>query len=447
MTPVKSTSIKENCSPVSSNCVIWQGPNLPCINLCTGDSVTDVVYKIAEDFCAFKANFDFTDVDLQCILTVCASVPEPQKTLNNILNLIVNKICCMNDIVVALGNAQTPDEIQVRLAQCFNVTNAQGVPLSQLPVSEYVYQMGLKVCEMYEKVYINHENRITFLEGQVNTLVGTPAPTIPQVTPNCILVPGVATDIDAVVDELESQFCTFVDAIGPVTEINKVLAKQCTSLSNLPIQNSLTTGLPINGWVPVPQYLAHSLQNLWLTVCDIRSAVKFIQDNCCKVSCADIIVDFDYKWYTDPVSNAVSLILYFFPKTNVPAGFYDCGDLGATNNGGPGNVFTFTDAAGHTWSPPGIHFRYKEPQMVQGAIMTDQDIIVNGYYIDMTTVNALDINTNLTISSNVCFTDGTNTCIKCVNMDIAAYVDSNATTCCTLTATETVTIVYKTCLQ
>ena len=30
------------CSPISSNCVVWQGPDIPCIQLCTGDTVSDV---------------------------------------------------------------------------------------------------------------------------------------------------------------------------------------------------------------------------------------------------------------------------------------------------------------------------------------------------------------------------------------------------------------------
>ena len=31
------------CSPISSNCVIWQGPDISCINICKGDTVSDVV--------------------------------------------------------------------------------------------------------------------------------------------------------------------------------------------------------------------------------------------------------------------------------------------------------------------------------------------------------------------------------------------------------------------
>ena len=49
---MKPTNIyKHGCDPISSNCVIWQGPDIECINLCKWDSVSDVVYKLAQELC------------------------------------------------------------------------------------------------------------------------------------------------------------------------------------------------------------------------------------------------------------------------------------------------------------------------------------------------------------------------------------------------------------
>jgi hypothetical protein len=41
------------CSPISSNCVIWQGPDIECINICNDDSVSDVVSELATELCNF----------------------------------------------------------------------------------------------------------------------------------------------------------------------------------------------------------------------------------------------------------------------------------------------------------------------------------------------------------------------------------------------------------
>ena len=41
MIPTNSNNLT-NCDPISSNCVIWQGPDLPCVEICTGDTISDV---------------------------------------------------------------------------------------------------------------------------------------------------------------------------------------------------------------------------------------------------------------------------------------------------------------------------------------------------------------------------------------------------------------------
>jgi len=60
MLPIKSNITSSGCIPTSSDCIIWQGPNIACINLCTGDSITDVTYKLAEKLCAVQSAYDLT---------------------------------------------------------------------------------------------------------------------------------------------------------------------------------------------------------------------------------------------------------------------------------------------------------------------------------------------------------------------------------------------------
>ena len=40
------------CNPISSNCVIWQGPDIDCgsnFKICNGDTVSDVVANLAAE--------------------------------------------------------------------------------------------------------------------------------------------------------------------------------------------------------------------------------------------------------------------------------------------------------------------------------------------------------------------------------------------------------------
>ena len=94
MIPYRSSSEKENCSPQSSNCVIWQGPDLSCINLCKGDSISDVTYKLAVELCKIKDATDLTDLDLSCVLDLCDNTPQPALTTAAVLQVIIDGLCC-----------------------------------------------------------------------------------------------------------------------------------------------------------------------------------------------------------------------------------------------------------------------------------------------------------------------------------------------------------------
>ena len=62
---------KAGCTNMSSNCVIWEGPDIPCINLCKGDSITDVIYKLATELCKLLDIVDLSTYDLKCFNHLC----------------------------------------------------------------------------------------------------------------------------------------------------------------------------------------------------------------------------------------------------------------------------------------------------------------------------------------------------------------------------------------
>ena len=50
--PVNSSSKKNTCADIiSSNCMTWGGPAIPCIDICKGASVTDVIYALSQLVC------------------------------------------------------------------------------------------------------------------------------------------------------------------------------------------------------------------------------------------------------------------------------------------------------------------------------------------------------------------------------------------------------------
>lgn len=430
MTPIKSSTNKESCSPISSNCVIWQGPDISCINLCTGDSISDVVYKLASEVCTLKDSIGLSDIDLTCLLQVCTTTPEPVKTLTNILELLVSKVCCLSDIVKNLPSPGTTyTEPILNLPSCLQYSNGMGGTVTQLIHHDYTLRIASFLCSFYTTInstvnghtaeLADHETRITDLENATAAQISS-----------CLL--GSLQTVEDVVIELESQFCDYKIVLGDTSDITSAISKQCTGLTGSTV--ALSTGTPMSvaypAWKNTIQNLADSFTNLWLTVCDIRAAVKIIQDNCCQVDCNSIIIDFSYKWIDKD-----TLRLFFFPKTTVPLGFWDC-------NQTLGTAFTVTDGLGND-APIYITFRKEDPTDLTG-LLDDVSVVPFQSFdiIDISTTTPLDVTTGLTITGDVCFTNGTTNCIKCVNKTIGAYLDD----CCTITATAPVTIVYKTCV-
>ena len=93
-----NTNNTSPCTPVSSNCVIWQGPDISCINLCNGDTVSDVVGKLATELCALidatcQCNPDLTGLDISCITT---TTPEG---LVATLQEIIDYVCAQDPTI------------------------------------------------------------------------------------------------------------------------------------------------------------------------------------------------------------------------------------------------------------------------------------------------------------------------------------------------------------
>lgn len=97
---MKPKNGRENIgSAVSSDFIIWQGPDIPCINLCHGDSITKVVHKLATKLCSLLDSLDVSNFDLSCLnLTGCA--PE---TFEQLVQTLIDAICAANANVAEDG--------------------------------------------------------------------------------------------------------------------------------------------------------------------------------------------------------------------------------------------------------------------------------------------------------------------------------------------------------
>lgn len=426
MIPIRSNLNKDNCTPISSNCVIWQGPDLPCINLCSGDSVSDVIYNLAVELCALKDQLNLKDIDIKCLLDSCALCPDPEMVLSVVLQMIIDKVCDLQTLIDALTGGPA-SEVLIRIASCFikDNTDSNGNITTNIPISLYVQQIAQKLCALVLTVegigddITNLYGLSSDLQDQINIINAQGELTV---IPTCTGAP-VATPIDTAVTQLEEQFCGIKTALVTLnaSELLVPISKECKPEAPATIVESLSTpGAAL--WSGTSSNIAQTLEKMWLAICDLRGAVSLIQDTCCQVSCKDLIVDFDI--ILTVINGKYYWKLFFGNKTDIPTTFTDCDPTGTTLN--------FTDAYGHMWSP-----KIK----IREDILNDPDAMLNGYLLENT--GSIDVTTTVTIDADVCITNGSLTCVKCITK-LVPYV---APVCefCTITASGPVTIVYQIC--
>jgi len=281
MNPVRSNSNPDpnaNCTPLSSNCVVWQGPDISCLSLCSGDTITDVVYQLALKVCELNDNlFDVAGIDVNCLLGVGDTTPETQEAL---IQLIVNKLCeALTDDPVTPG----PDMLY-DLPACLQYIDGDGNTITQVTQEEYIDLIANAVCDLYT-ITDDHQTqldsldqRVTILENQTPT---TGSPVI-NITTQCASgpSPGLVLPIQMAFANFESTFCDLSAVLGSIAQINAVTdyagCATIESVDSLMTPGTIMADLP--GWVSNPSTLAETLSNMWITICDMRAKII----DCCQ---------------------------------------------------------------------------------------------------------------------------------------------------------------------
>lgn len=386
MIPVSSSNYQQGCNPISSNCVIWQGPDLPLIGLCKGDTISDVIAKLADELTEIQTSTSIAGVDLSCLQL--STAPE---SIEDLFQVIVNELCSLDgrcDTLESGTGGGATAEITATLPLCLQYTNVENDLVTQLPIDQYAELVAAKVCDILADITTinttlsDHETRITTLEGNTSSDYTTP-----QITPNCVL-PSVPTDIDVVLDELEDQFCTLDSTLGGSTSLLAASTYQCDLLSSDNQLSGSGTMSSIEGWNTQVNNVAQSLQNMWLTLCDMRAAIKDIQTNCCTIDCNDII-------FTAFGTYASDTITLNFGGTVIPADFTECNSAG--------NTVTITDAAANT---------YTTTVSVTNALAGNdtETIDISG--------SALSGLSNYTVTITLCTNNGSITCEKTLSFEV-----------------------------
>jgi hypothetical protein len=347
------------------------------------------VYKAAVVLCQVKDDLDLSDLDLQNIFEVCSACPEPEKTLQNILQLLINKVKTLEELIDDLDGASSGDEVIIRIASCFRRDDGSGDVVTELKHSDYTKAIGLQVCSV-----------LTDLAG-IGTRLDSVEEDVDDLKDRVQVLEAGDDGLDALtdrVDDLETTVGGLVTVLGNNTDLAEITSEECPTSGPGNSVASLAAGDGSALWTGDSDNVAESVRRLWVAMCDLRSAVKIIQDNCCEINCDDVVVDFDMRLADD----RLSATLFFAFKSHIPNGFTDYNSAG--------NKLTVTDANGATYNT-----FIKVSEEVENP---------DGILVDFSS-SALDPKSDYTFSMDAAMKSESLTCVKCISKEVT-YKDTCA---------------------
>lgn len=337
------------CSNISSNCVVWQGPDISCIDLCNGDTVSEVIAKLATELCtlvdAVAGEPSLEGLDLLCTLPSGTSAPT---TVADTFQVIVDYICALSG-----GGSYTLPTLT--LPTCLQYTDSgTGLLVTTAELDDYAVLTANKVCDILSTIAIiqttltDHESRLIILENCV--LPCSTATGEPDVISSCILAGSGLIPASTLLLALETAYCNLEDAVGAPALIATTINAQCV-LGSDSLLGSVGTYGGLTDWVSSPATLAESVNNLWLVVCDMHAAITSIQLNCCPGACDS--ASFVFTGEIIETSKIPTAIELSFVSSSVPTGFNDCGgitQIAISDKATPSTIyyqnFNFTSYAG-----------------------------------------------------------------------------------------------------
>jgi hypothetical protein len=406
--PIKANDTQEGCNPIASNCVIWQGPDIPCIKLCRGDTISDVSAKLAERLCTILDYLEVSAYDLTCFNPICTTPRDFQE----LIQLLIDRICAINNIPVTPGGGEGCPDCVVPVAQCLQRPDALGNVTATLQLRDYVILIGNEICSIAASIS-SIESRVTSLEASVtdiqnNCCTAGGGGDLFMPASVCIGTADGTPVIDYLV-LLDAAFCSLETTTGTQNDTNTALSYKCIDgTDTLATGTGLFNSLP--GWINSPTNLAQAVQDLWLVVCNQYTAINNLNitveeiqlqlEQCCgvavKCTSARYIATAWYEIAAPPLAPGYFVIGFDPSLSNIPAGYFICPDTPATISILPSN--SNTPIVPVMSISPGSNF---DQISYPGPFRTPA---LTGPYNNVP--NALFAS----ITINMCITNGTDTC-------------------------------------
>lgn len=331
---------KKNCTVLSSQCVIWDGPDIPCIDLCHGDSVEKVIYELATDLCRILDLLNISTLDLSCFFENGCGPTD----INQLLQFILNKLCELSEDLDDINNQ--PQEFNCNLLSTCSVNVAcEGEPDNLLPIYSSTGPNALsyfanRICTILQTIN-NIQTSINNINSQINTIntqISNILTTISGLSLNYSLnactnltsftsssgnttISPLVNRVNAILTEL----CCMVTRVFDITTISSV----CSHTVSITQQSCAFLGLGTNTFTNIESAVENIYDNVLPAICEGLNNQQENIDNCCS-GCAQLdrylplfivtraIVD---GTATLPSANQVIYTYQWLNQSELPTGF------------------------------------------------------------------------------------------------------------------------------
>lgn len=267
------------CDPISSNCVVWQGPDLPCVDICNGDSISAVVaglcdqLVILQDCCGSGSG---AGIDISQINQTNLD-GGPAYTSTELIQLIINNINANRGTGGGHGiwDCKSTLECTLGVPECLtsinsNLTNPD-------TIEDILTEIMNEMCGQTQQRQ-GLVNSIQEANSQLSEIkrkpTGDPNPVVKSVyvdKDNPSLQP-----VGNLLSKVELAYGKTADNLGTESEILAALAK--TPSNPLPLADPIGSRSVFNPPVSQnPTSIAQALDTAMTLITDLRKAVESLQ--------------------------------------------------------------------------------------------------------------------------------------------------------------------------
>jgi hypothetical protein len=400
----KNNSLSGCTQATGSDCITWTGPDIPCLGITQGMSITDTENIIACKVCELAEDIDVSTVDLSCLIAQ-TNYTSDQKNVKLILELLLENQCSLKELI---DNIDTSGDGTVELnlnLKCLKKFDDFGNEIPQ-DLNQTLQSIINQVCQSKDDITIL-QSTVVDLQDQIDNLPDPPPPYEEPTITTCV---AVAKPLSDAVILLSNDYCTYKTNIGTPTQIQGGISQQCDNL-NAELGSEV-------GWNLAPQNIAQTVSNMWITICNLRNRIRAMEQTCCAPSCDKIKIGFTTDFDFD--NKEVTLNFISGAGTSIPAGFVDCG-----------TVLTITDKNN-------VSLEFTALNIAQGVSVGPLSLI--GLSQGTLTFN---------FKTKFCLVDTDETVILTCQDCVVKEAEYSDTGCCivTNTSSEAITIVIDTCVN